>query len=303
MARISGWHDPWIGEKASKRKRKVGFNLENRGGGKDMSGRKAGDATGGERRERRKILVVGREDFFTEGIVDYAIHLAERLGYDILAANVGLAWGGNAPSAYQARLRETFHGRATEAGEALKRMATESDIRCEHVVRVGELGPAVEALIHEYKRIEFVVTESEANKGEVAEEVTIPVFSVITNDWNHQGGRIMANEQGTKKQRPWGKTIGFGVLSVACYAAVFANTGTVQEYFTKGGWYAALPIATVFAFSFVHGSFTSYLWSLLGIEARKQETDRPVEKKVVRDQKRAQKRPRAYAHINPFHRM
>jgi hypothetical protein len=259
--------------------------------------------TGGERRGRRKILVVGNEDFFTESIVDYAIHLAGRLGYDILAANVGLAWGGDSPSSYQTRLREAFHRRASEAGGIMEQRALADDIHCEHVVRFGELGKTVEALIREYKRIEFVVTESEANKGEVAEGVTIPVFSVITNDWNHVGGRIMANELGNQKKKPWGKTVGFGLLSVACYAAIFTNTGAVTDYFTRGGWYAALPIGTVFAFSYVHGSFTNYLWSVLGVEARKKETDRPVEKKVVRDQKRASKRPRAYAHINPFHRM
>jgi len=268
-----------------------------------MSQIRSEDARKEEKRERRRILVVGREDYFTESTVDYAIHLAERLGCDILAANVGLAWGGKSPSLYQSRLKETFKMRAAGAGRALKERALESGIHCEHVVQFGELGKTVEALIHDHKRIEFVVTESEANRGEVAEEVTIPVFSVITNDWKHLGGRIMANEQKTQKQRPWGKTIGFGVLSLACYTAVFTHTGTVTEYFTKGGWYAALPIATVFAFSFVHGSFTNYLWSALGVEARKKVTDRPVEKKVVRDQKRTGKRPRAYAHINPFHRM
>jgi hypothetical protein len=39
-----------------------------------------------------------------------------------------------------------------------------------------------------------------------------------------------------------------------------------MQFFTKGGYYAALPIATVFVFSFAHGAFASSLWSVLGIE-------------------------------------
>jgi len=39
-----------------------------------------------------------------------------------------------------------------------------------------------------------------------------------------------------------------------------------MTYFTKGGLYALLPVALVFAVSYVHGNFTSAFWSALGIE-------------------------------------
>jgi len=81
------------------------------------------------------------------------------------------------------------------------------------------------------------------------------------------------------------------------------NADTVMSYFTRGGLYAALPIATVFAFSFAHGAFASNLWSLLGIEAVRKDVLTQTEKKVVQSRKRAQKRPRAYTYVNPFHRM
>ncbi len=63
------------------------------------------------------------------------------------------------------------------------------------------------------------------------------------------------------------KTIGLGIASSAIYAAVFGNLNFVMKYFTKGGVFASLPIITVFAVSFVYGTFASNLWSLLGIEA------------------------------------
>ncbi len=42
---------------------------------------------------KRKILVVGKGPVFTEGVMDYAASLAERLGYDIIAMNLNPASG------------------------------------------------------------------------------------------------------------------------------------------------------------------------------------------------------------------
>ena len=73
------------------------------------------------------------------------------------------------------------------------------------------------------------------------------------------------------------QTLLFGCVTVALYAAVFTNANPVAELFARGGYYAALPIATVFVFSFAHGAFSSKLWSVLGIEAAtKQAAQRPT---------------------------
>ncbi len=85
----------------------------------------------------------------------------------------------------------------------------------------------------------------------------------------------MATTTNTKK--PIGKTVVYGLVTVALYAAVFSHADAIMQLFTKGGAYAALPIGTVFVFSFAHGAFAGNLWSLLGIEA------------VTKDQ--AEKRP------------
>jgi len=72
---------------------------------------------------------------------------------------------------------------------------------------------------------------------------------------------------GAKKKKPVGKTIFYGLVTAALYAAVFSYSDAVLQLFTRGGVYAALPIATVFVFSLAHGSFAGNLWSVLGIEA------------------------------------
>jgi uncharacterized integral membrane protein len=87
--------------------------------------------------------------------------------------------------------------------------------------------------------------------------------------------------------RPIGKMVLFGLLSLALYVFLFSNADWVMRNFTRGGAYAALPIATVFVFSFVHGAFASYLWSVLGIGV----TRRPVVPKA-RETRRVVRRPR-----------
>jgi uncharacterized membrane protein YcjF (UPF0283 family) len=96
-----------------------------------------------------------------------------------------------------------------------------------------------------------------------------------------------------KKKSLWGKTLGYGLLAAGLYAAIFWQEDLIMKYFTRGGWYAALPIATVFIFSLAHGSFANYLWSALGIEATRKKTAvrpekaRPVERKRPRPSLRA----------------
>lgn len=86
------------------------------------------------------------------------------------------------------------------------------------------------------------------------------------------------------------KTFLLSAASIGLYATLFANEATVTEYYTKGGVYAALPIATAFVFSFVHGGFASQLLETLGLTARKttssqvsiQKQKQPTAKKAQR---------------------
>lgn len=76
----------------------------------------------------------------------------------------------------------------------------------------------------------------------------------------------MAHEL-TKKQAMV-RMIGFGAASAAIYGAVFQFASPITEMFSRGGFYAAMPIASVFLVSYVHGSFASHMWTALGINAR-----------------------------------
>jgi hypothetical protein len=80
-----------------------------------------------------------------------------------------------------------------------------------------------------------------------------------------------------KEKKLAGKTAIYGAITAILYAVVFSHASTVMEYFARGGYYAALPVATVFVFSFAHGAFAHNLWSALGVEAvTKPATSRPT---------------------------
>jgi hypothetical protein len=108
----------------------------------------------------------------------------------------------------------------------------------------------------------------------------------------------MANDYGKPKKKPVWKMVFFGICSAIMFGAVLAQQGLITAYFTRGALYAALPIAGAFAISYIHGHFTGYFWTVLGIEARKSAVVRPelqVERPDTRERPRPQPRLRAKA--------
>ncbi len=263
----------------------------NGGAGQGEDG--SGSAAGSRPEVKRKILVVGKDYAFSNGVVDYAANLSQRLGYDIIAMNVNpaLSQSGKFFSPYNQHLRGKFTQRAQEAWVPVASELAGQGIYGEHVVKFEDLAAAIKDLNHEVKRIDFVITDQGIKDEEISGEIPLPVFSIS----GYQGEQVMAKEvhKSAGRGKLMVRTIGLGLASVALYAAVFTNSATVMKYFTKGGIFAALPIITVFAFSFVHGAFTSNLWSVLGIEATKK-----VQPRVAPKRPAPRKRPRPQLQLN-----
>jgi hypothetical protein len=108
---------------------------------------------------------------------------------------------------------------------------------------------------------------------------------------------VMAQNYEKLKKKPVGKMIAYGIASVGLYAALLLNQSAITAFFTRGAWYAALPIATAFAISFIHGGFTSYFWSVLGVEATKKSLRTRPEEKRSYDRERPQPQPRLRARV------
>jgi len=85
-----------------------------------------------------------------------------------------------------------------------------------------------------------------------------------------------------KKNKPVGKLVAYGIGSVALYAAVFMFQDVIMANFARGGVHTALPIATVFLFSWVHGTFAGTLWEVLGISAVKKAPAQTAAQATVR---------------------
>jgi len=83
----------------------------------------------------------------------------------------------------------------------------------------------------------------------------------------------MASSHGSSKKKPYGAAIILGVISLALYVGLLTQQEVVNEYFTKGGVYAFLPIGAAFLFSLVHGNFTGNFWTVLGVEASKKKKE------------------------------
>ncbi len=130
---------------------------------------------------KRKILVVSQEDAFTEAVMEYATQLAERMGYELIAVNVGAAPSGKVLSAYQQHLQEEFQRRAAASVAVFRQKAAPRNIPVTHVVKFGDVGNAVEAINREYRRIELVITDSRTRKEELPASVNLPVFSLKTH--------------------------------------------------------------------------------------------------------------------------
>ena len=130
------------------------------------------------RRGKRKILVLGQEDTFSEPVMEYATLLAERLGYEVLALSVGPLPLGTALSPEGRQRQEDFRQRASAAAAVLAQKAATRHIPCTHVVKFGDVARAVEEISKEYRRIELVITDSRVKREELHARLNLPVFSL-----------------------------------------------------------------------------------------------------------------------------
>lgn len=231
------------------------------------------------------ILALTRNGHMAEHVMDYAINVALRMQYRILAVHVDtlpfFKDSGKRSKRFSAAMRESE--------QLFQRKAQAKGVCVCHIAETGKIVGVIDRLCHSNRRIEFIIIDKGIRLAEVARSSPVPVFPVITTSGHRntttahtpQKKGVFAMSTPSKK-RHINNCFLFGSLTAALYAAVFAYQDLVMTYFTKGGAYALLPVATVFAVSYFHGNFTSSFWSALGIEASKKTTekrtqaDRPV---------------------------
>jgi hypothetical protein len=115
-----------------------------------------------------KLLVMGRESTFSKEIIDYALEMAQRMSYEILALNT-------APlscetfklfSSSHNQVCQEFKNMSEKNARLFQEAASEKGIPFDHVVMFSEPEEALESINREYKEIAFVVSESVEDRAE-----------------------------------------------------------------------------------------------------------------------------------------
>ncbi len=123
-----------------------------------------------------RVIVVGHENTFSPAVMDYAIGFAERMGYEIVALNVGPITKPNteALGPYCDLVRGQFEEKCKESAQVFKRACDEKGIPFRHVVKFGDVDECIREVHDELEKVEFVIADPESCPGEG--EVAIPVF-------------------------------------------------------------------------------------------------------------------------------
>lgn len=252
------------------------------------------------------IVVVTDSTRPTLPLMEYVVRVAGRLHAKILLVSIN-------PRSSLLATSPLSVAASTPAGseaDPFRALAGTRGLAYERIAESGNPGKVVSRLCHIVKRVEFVVVDQGVKMEEVAAGSSVPVFSVVQKRpapsrslVGRQTRTFSFGERGMKtaSRRTYvAKTVIFGAMTAALYAAVFSYSEVIMHYWTKGGFYALLPVATVFVFSYAHGSFTGNFWSALGIEGSKASAAKQKETEVSTSKtanKRPDTRPRVQANV------
>ncbi|MEE4608865.1 MAG: hypothetical protein V2L15_08255 [Desulfobacteraceae bacterium] len=265
---------------------------------------------------RKRILLVSRSGALAAELMTTVLNVAQRLGLDLVCLYIDAL----SPKTDPAACRPTFAVRARINAALLADQARRRGVHAQAAITSGKVAQAVADLVAASRGTEFVVLEPGIATRELKSLLSVPVFATVVaagkpgwsslssagwfaqqpdtgragleffNAHSHRGGEQMA--EGVSRKKTVQKTFVFGAAAAAIYAAVFYFTDPLMSFATRGKFYALVPVGTVFLFSYIHGNFTSYFWSALGIEASKRTGVKPTVK-AVKPVKRKDTRPRA----------
>ena len=133
-----------------------------------------------ESQETHKLLVVGQEGTFSRDMIDYALDMAKRMSYEIVALNT-------APfscdsfklfASSRDQLCADFNELATKNADIFQKEAVREGISFSHVIKFSEIDEAIESMPPERKKV-FLLSRYEGLKyKEIAEKLGISIKTV-----------------------------------------------------------------------------------------------------------------------------
>jgi len=131
-----------------------------------------------KRSEPRKILVIGREDRFSEKLIDYSVSMAERLGFEMIALNITAA-PLSMPADKGKEAITLFHSNSVENVSVLEKQARDKGVAFTHLVEIGRQDEVVEKLHAKYPNMRYVLTEPDPELAQKTQgKISIPVFDL-----------------------------------------------------------------------------------------------------------------------------
>ncbi|UCD31192.1 MAG: hypothetical protein JSW04_15650 [Desulfobacterales bacterium] len=121
-----------------------------------------------EEQQTMQLLVVGRESAFSKEIIDYALDMAQRMSYEILALNT-------APlscdtfklfSSSRNQICDEFKSLSEKNAATFQQAAAAKGIAFDHIVMFSEADDALQEVTRNNKNIAFVVSESIEDRAE-----------------------------------------------------------------------------------------------------------------------------------------
>ncbi|MEJ2041100.1 MAG: hypothetical protein P8X55_19555 [Desulfosarcinaceae bacterium] len=115
-----------------------------------------------------KLLVVGQESLFSQTVMDYALEMAARMSYEIVALNTApLSCNAFKPfAASQKKICQEFQDLSMEHAQGFKQAAAEQGIPFTHVVKFSEPEKALEMVQREFSPIDFVISDEQHETNE-----------------------------------------------------------------------------------------------------------------------------------------
>ena len=113
-----------------------------------------------------KLLVVGRESIFNQEVIDYALDMAQRLSYEILALNTAplTCETFNLLPTERSKVCQEFKTLTEKNIKYFQQEAQKRSIPFAHVIKFSEKEQALAEITREYGDIEFVVSDTEQDR-------------------------------------------------------------------------------------------------------------------------------------------
>lgn len=134
-----------------------------------------------EAADRRKLIVLGQQTGFSKELVDYAVDMAARLSYDIIALNAA----GFSKETFRSfpgardKVCQDFRVVSEENVMPFREIAANKGIPFSHVVEFVDADEAIAEIKNRVGDIDYVICESDAGSREPGDRGTIVAYTPV----------------------------------------------------------------------------------------------------------------------------